>query len=167
MAVSVRPAVESDVPAILGIYNQGIEDRVATLEENPKDMDEMRAWFGAHTGRYRVFVAVAEGGVVGWADVHAYSPRHAYHGVGELSVYIERPWRGRGVGQALLSALEAYARTADFHKLVLGTFPFNQAGQGLYGKMGYRVVGIFRNQGKLDGQWVDVMWMEKVFEPHR
>jgi L-amino acid N-acyltransferase YncA len=160
--VTVRFATPEDLPSILTIYNQGIEDRIATLEQDPKDMAYITHWFAAHTGRYRVFVAENQGSVVGWADLHPYSHRCAYAGVGELSVYVHREWRGKGVGQALLRELEAFARENKFHKLVLGTFPFNASGQGLYRKMGFREVGVFKNHGKLDGNWVDVMWMEKL-----
>lgn len=160
--MDIRFGQFEDLDAILTIYNQGIEDRIATLEVDQKDMDYMTNWFETHNGRHRVFVAETDGEVVGWASLHAYSHRCAYAGVGELSVYIHRDWRGKGVGQKLLTALEAFAKENDFHKLILGTFPFNQNGQGLYHKMGFYEVGTFKNQGKLDGDWVDVMWMEKL-----
>jgi L-amino acid N-acyltransferase YncA len=161
--MNLRQAHQTDLESILSIYNQGIEDRIATLEVELKDMDYITKWFENHNGRYRAFVAEVDGDVVGWASLHPYSHRCAYAGVGELSVYIRRDSRGKGVGQKLLATLEDFARANDFHKLVLGTFPFNQNGQGLYKKMGFREVGTFKNQGKIDGKWVDVMWMEKVF----
>lgn len=160
----VRQAEATDVADMLSIYNEGIEDRIATLEEDCKDMAYMMAWYQGHSGRYAVLAAEEAGSVIGWADIHPYSHRCAYSGVAELSVYVRRDWRGRGVGQKLLDELERWARQHEFHKLVLGTFPFNAAGQGLYHKMGYREVGVFKNQGRLDGQWVDVLWMEKVFD---
>lgn len=160
--MEIRFGQLNDIDALLVIYNQGIEDRIATLELDAKDINYMTDWFESHQGRYRVFVAEADGEVVGWASLHPYSHRCAYAGVGEISVYIRRDWRGRGVGSKLLTALEAFAREHDFHKLVLGTFPFNQNGQGLYRKMGFREVGTFKNHGQLDGKWVDVMWMEKL-----
>ncbi len=160
--MNVRFAEFGDVEAILTIYNQGIEDRVATLELEPKDMVYMTDWFQDHKERYRVFVAETNGEVVGWASLHPYSHRCAYAGVDEISVYIRRDWRGKGVGQQLLMDLEAFAKECHFHKLVLGTFPFNQNGQGLYRKAGFYEVGTFKNHGKLDRQWVDVMWMEKL-----
>ncbi|ACV57589.1 arsinothricin resistance N-acetyltransferase ArsN1 family A [Alicyclobacillus acidocaldarius] len=161
MKVDVRIATREDLPAILSIYNQGIEDRITRLEQDPKDMAYIDTWFSQHNRRYPVFVATVGSNVVGWADLHPYSHRFAYADVGELSVYVERAWRGKGVGQALLRNLEIYAVEHGFHKLVLATFPFNQAGQGLYRKMGFREVGVFRRHGKLGGKWVDVMWMEK------
>jgi L-amino acid N-acyltransferase YncA len=160
--VDVRLARSEHVEAILEIYNQGIEDRIATLELDIKDLDYMTNWLANHDGRYGAFVADVDGDVIGWASISRYSHRCAYAGVGEISVYIRRDFRGKGVGQKLLTALEEFARRHDFHKLVLGTFPFNQNGQGLYKKMGFYEVGTFKNQGKLDGQFVDVMWMEKL-----
>lgn len=160
--MEIRFGILEDIEEILHIYNQGIEDRIATLEVDCKDTAYMTKWFADHAGRYRVLVASVEGAVVGWASLHPYSHRCAYAGVGEISVYIRRDWRGQGVGQRLLTSLEVFAKEHDFHKLVLGTFPFNANGQGLYHKMGFYEVGTFKNQGKVDGKWVDVMWMEKL-----
>ncbi|TCP58140.1 phosphinothricin acetyltransferase [Tumebacillus sp. BK434] len=158
----IRHATPSDLENILLIYNQGIEDRIATLETETKSLDEMRRWLENRTERYFVLVAVVDEGVAGWASVNPYNGRNAYRGVGDLSIYIDRAYRGRGIGQQLLAELEARAAKAQFHKLVLFTFPFNALGQGLYRKAGFREVGIFHNQGKLDGKFVDVMAMEKI-----
>lgn len=103
-----------------------------------------------------------ERNIVGWAAISPYNPRDAYRGVGEISVYIHRDFRGKGIGQRLLKQLEIEASNHDFYKLVLFTFPFNSIGQGLYNKLKYRQVGIFKNQGILDGEFVDVMAMEKI-----
>jgi phosphinothricin acetyltransferase len=161
--LTIRPAVEADLPAILTIYNQGIEDRVATLETVCKDAAYMAAWFHGREPRHAVLVAeTEEGTIAGWASINAYNARAAYREVGELSIYIARGQRGRGVGQRLLGALEAAGRANGFHKFVLFTFPFNGLGQGLYRKFGYREVGVFHEQGTLDGRRVDVMAMEKL-----
>ena len=161
--ITTRPAQETDLAAILTIYNEGIEDRIATLESELKDMDYMRQWFDGHSGRYAVLVAESSSGhVVGWASLNPYSSRCAYAGVADLSVYIQRAWRGRGVGSVLLTNLEPVAYAGRFHKIVLFTFPFNEAGQRLYHKLGYRTVGTFSHQGILDGRFVDVMAMEKL-----
>ncbi|MEH7113269.1 arsinothricin resistance N-acetyltransferase ArsN1 family A [Neobacillus niacini] len=158
----IRQAVESDIKAILEIYNQGIEDRIATLEEKTKDYSFMKEWFERHQSRYRVLVLEQDGKVAGWASLNPYSNRCAYDGVADLSVYIARNYRGKGLGKQLLAEIESSAIANSFHKIVLFTFPFNQLGQGLYRKMGYREVGVFQNQGKLDGEFVDVMAMEKI-----
>jgi L-amino acid N-acyltransferase YncA len=127
----IRKALEADLARILEIYNQGIEDRIATLEETTKDETYMREWFANHQGRFQVLVAVDEGEIVGWAAINRYSARCAYDGVGDLSIYTRRSWRGKGVGSQLLSELEKVGRENKFYKFVLFTFPFNGLGQGL------------------------------------
>jgi L-amino acid N-acyltransferase YncA len=160
--IAIRLSVETDIASIQMIYNQGIKDRIATLEEDTKDLQYMKDWYGKHSGRYKIIVAELAGQVVGWASLNPYNNRCAYDGVADLSVYISRECRGKGIGGKLLSGIEEIARENKFHKIVLFTFPFNQVGQGLYRKMGYREVGVFKNQGILDGKFVDVMAMEKL-----
>ncbi|QQZ59014.1 N-acetyltransferase [Paenibacillus sonchi] len=158
----VRQATLKDIESILRIYNQGIEDRIATLEMETKDFSYMKAWFKDHHGRFSVLVAEKEGEVIGWASLNPYSHRCAYNGVADLSVYIDRGFRGQGVGSSLLESLHKVAKENSFYKIVLFTFPFNQSGQGLYQKMGYRQVGVFEKQGIMDGEFIDVMIMEKL-----
>ena len=159
----IRKVEKKDLMEVLEIYNQGIEDRIATLEVRLKDQDYINSWFNQHQGRYVVLVAQnEERKIIGWAAISPYNPRDAYNGVGEISVYIHRDFRGKGAGQKLLKQLEIEALNHDFYKLVLFTFPSNSLGQGLYNKLRYRQVGIFKNQGILDGEFVDVMAMEKI-----
>lgn len=160
--VSTRPATPDDAAAICTIYNQGIEDRIATLETEPRTPEERRQWMGARAARHPVVVAVTGGQVVGWGSLNAFNPRPAYDNVVDLSVYVERGGRGRGVGRALLQHLLPLARTLGYHKMVLATFPFNEAGVALYQKVGFRPVGVYREQGRLDGRWVDVLIMERL-----
>lgn len=160
--LTVRQATLEDTPSILRIYNQGIEDRIATLETETKDSSYMEAWFKDHQGRFSVLVAEREGSVIGWASLNPYSHRCAYRGVADLSIYIHREYRGQGIGSILLDSLEEEARKNEFRKIVLFTFPFNGNGQGLYRKMKYREVGVFESQGILDGTFIDVMIMEKL-----
>ena len=161
--MSVRRAVAGDVEAITDIYNQGIEDRIATLEVNQKSAKEIGEWF-SRDPRYVILATERDGEVIGWTSLNPYSHRCAYAGVADLSVYVRRDQRGQGVGTKLLEEIEEQAAENGFHKIVLFTFPFSELGQGLYRKRGYREVGVFREQGKLDGQYVDVMAMEKILK---
>ncbi|WP_340026816.1 arsinothricin resistance N-acetyltransferase ArsN1 family A [Paenibacillus sp. FSL K6-1096] len=160
--LTVRQASPEDIESILRIYNQGIEDRIATLETETKDSSYMEAWFNDRQGRFSVLVAETEGKVIGWASLNPYSHRCAYNGVADLSVYIDRSFRGQGAGSSLLESLHKVAKENSFYKIVLFTFPFNENGQGLYRKMGYRQVGVFEKQGVMDGEFIDVMIMEKL-----
>lgn len=160
--ILIRTASPNDIEEILLIYNEGIIDRIATLETITKDKPFMVDWFNKHTDRYKVIVADLDGEVVGWASLNQYNSRQAYDGVADLSVYIKREFRGKGFGGKIMSSIEGLAKENDFHKIVLFTFPFNGLGQSLYKKQGFHEVGVFHNQGKLDGEFVDVMAMEKL-----
>ena len=135
--VSIRPATPDDAAAICTIYNQGIEDRIATLETELRTPDERRQWMGARGPRHPVVVATTDGQVVGWGSLNAFNTRPAYDHVVDLSVYVERAWRGRGVGKALLQHVLGLARQIGYHKMVLATFPYNDAGLALYRRMGF------------------------------
>lgn len=125
-------------------------------------MANLEKWFQDHGSRFTVLVAKCNDVVCGGASINPYSHRCAYNGVADLSIYIHRDFRGKGIGKQLLQHLEVAAKQNDFYKIVLFTFPFNQLGQGLYRKSGYREVGVFEQQGILDGKRIDVMIMEKL-----
>ncbi len=159
----VRDAGLDDLGAIRTIYNEGIEDRVATLDEELKTEAEITQWYrDRRGGRYSVIVAERAGRVIGWASLNPYSGRCAYRGVADLSMYVARDARGMGTGTALLRSLEGRAAGNAFHKLVLFALEFNRAALSLYRKAGYREVGVFKEQGRLDGRFVDVVAMEKI-----
>ena len=158
----IRPAHAADAAAIAAIYNQGIEDRVATLETEPRTPDERRAWLAARDERHPVLVAERGGQALAWASLNPFNPRTAYAHVADLSIYVAREARGAGVGRLLLSRIVDEARRLGFHKMVLAAFPTNTAGMRLYARMGFSTVGTYREQGCLDGRWVDVIIMEQI-----
>jgi L-amino acid N-acyltransferase YncA len=167
-AVTLRPARAGDAEAVCTIYNQGIEDRVATLEIELRTTEERREWMAARGPRHPVIVA--ESGevpgtariVVGWGSLNVFNARPAYRHVADFSVYVERAWRGKGVGHRLLERLIEIAREVGYHKMVLSTFPTNAGGVRLYERLGFSRVGVHHEQGMLDGQWVDTLIMEKL-----
>jgi L-amino acid N-acyltransferase YncA len=159
--VTLRDATLADAEAICRIYNQGIEDRVATLETEARTPAERREWLAARGPRHPVLVAETTQPLA-WASLNRFNPRPVYDHVADISVYVERACRGHGVGRALLSALIERARVIGYHKLVLAAFPDNTAGMALYARLGFTRVGVYREQGRLDGRWVDVVVMERL-----
>ena len=164
-ALSVRPATVDDATVICLIYNQGIEDRVATLETELRTPEERGQWLAARGPRHPVIVAeTADDGVVGWGSLNVFNARAAYRFVADFSIYVERGWRGKGAGSVLLKRLIELGREHGYHNLVLSAFPTNDGGMALYTKLGFRTVGIYKEQGRLDGRWVDTIIMEKLLE---
>jgi phosphinothricin acetyltransferase len=161
--VVIRDARAEDAEAIAAIYNQGIEDRVATLETQTRTAEERADWMAGKSHRHPVLAATDQSGaVVGWGSLNQFNPRPAYDHVVDFSIYVGRDQRGRGIGDALLGALVDRARALGYHKMVLAAFPTNAPGMRLYQRHGFVTVGIYREQGRLDNRWVDVIAMEKI-----
>lgn len=163
MDYKTREASVYDIALITKIYNQGIEERIATLETSLKSIDEMKSWLANRSDRHKVLVIEdCNGAVKGWASINTFNSRCCYSGVADMSIYIEREERGKGLGKTLLGYLVEAAREQGFHKLVLSAFEFNEAGKRLYRSVGFREVGTYINQGILDGKFVNVTIMEKL-----
>ena len=160
--VRVRRAQRRDAAAIAEIYNQGIIERVATFEDEPRTVEAMIRWVNEHGQRFPALVGVVGDAVVGWASVSEYRPRPCYAGIGEFSIYIDERWRGRGVGRVLLPALIDAAERAGFWKLVPRVFPFNTGSRRLCAASGFREVGAYEKHAQLDGEWLDVIIVERL-----
>jgi L-amino acid N-acyltransferase YncA len=159
-----RRAVAADAAAIAAIYNEGIEDRVATFETEPRGANDILAWLEADLP---VVVAEEDGDVIAWAAAHPYRSRAAYSGIGEFSMYVARERRGRGLGRAALAALIEECDRRGYWKLVSRIFPENEASLALCRSLGFREVGIYRRHGKLDGEWRDCVIVERLLEEAR
>ena len=164
----IRPATAADVESICRIYNQGIEDRVATLETELRTPEERRQWLAARDPRHPVIVAETTGAepptILGWGSLNTFNSREAYRFVVDFSIYVERGARGQGVGRVMLTRLIELAREHGYHKLVLSAFPTNASGMALYTRLGFRTVGVYKEQGRFDGRWVDTIIMEKLLD---
>jgi phosphinothricin acetyltransferase len=160
--LQVRAARFADLQLIQDIHNQGIIDRVATLDTDLRTMADTQLWFKRHGPRHPVLVAEVNDSIVGWASLNTFNTRPVYQYVADLSIYLARPWRGKGLGTLLLAPLIALARTLGYHKIVLSAFPTNTTGMRLYQRQGFTTVGIYKEMGLLDGRWVDTILMEKL-----
>jgi L-amino acid N-acyltransferase YncA len=141
------------------IYNQGIEDRMATFETRMRSPGDIKAWFdGAHPA----IVVEEAGAVIAFAGTSLYRPRECYAGIAECSVYVDRVWRGLGAGRMALAAVHDAARAAGFHKLVSRVFPENVQSLAMLDKLGWRKVGVYHRHGRLDGAWRDVVIVERI-----
>ena len=154
-----RAASEEDAEAIARIYNEGIEERIATFETSRRTAREIREWFD---GRHPVVVVEEEGAVISFATTSAYSPRGCYSGVAEFSVYTAGEARGRGAGRLAMEALMEAAEEAGFWKLVSRVFVENTSSRKLLISLGFREVGVHEKHARLDGIWRDVVVVERL-----
>ena len=137
----VRAFEERDAGHVAEIYNQGIADRNATFETEPRSAERLAQEFAAGAGRFPVVVVERDGTVLSAAWASQYRPRSVYAGVAEA------------------------AEERGFWKLVSRIFPENIASRRLCQSLGFREVGVYRRHGKLDGVWRDCVIVERLLEP--
>jgi L-amino acid N-acyltransferase YncA len=162
VSLTDRPARPGDAPAIARIYNQGIEDRVATFETDPRSPAQVAATLERRAGTHPVVVVERDAHVLAFAWTGPYSDRPCYRGIGELSVYVERAARGGGLGRLAMDALVRECDLMGYWKLVSRVFTDNAASRRLCVAAGFREVGIHRRHARLDGVWRDVVVVERL-----
>jgi phosphinothricin acetyltransferase len=160
--LQARLARLEDVGAITRIYNQGIEDRVATFETRLRVEEDVRGWFDGTHPIVVVTDSGREGAVVAFAATSTYRPRECYAGIAEFSVYVAREARGHGAGRLAMEALIEAAEGAGFWKLVSRVFVENEASRALLRAVGFREVGVYHQHAQLDGAWKDVVIVERL-----
>lgn len=161
-ALRARAARTMDAADIARVWNEGIEDRVATFETEPRTADRIATWMREKEPTYPTVVVERDGHVVAWAAASRYRPRECYDGVAEFSVYVARDARGHGAGRVAMDALIAASERARLWKLVSRVFPENVASLRLLRAVGFREVGTYRRHAKLDGAWRDVVIVERL-----
>ena len=155
--VIVRPLVDADLDAVLGIYAEGLATRNATFETTVPTAEQLRArWLPD-----LAWAAELDGEVVGWTAVMPVSARSCYAGVGESTVYVAASARGRGIGKTLLHAQVTGADAAGMWTLQTSIFPENRASVALHHSAGYRTLAIRHAIGQLDGVWRDTVLLER------
>src|SRR5207249_3809330 len=122
---SIRRAEEEDLPEIVRIYNQAIEERIATCDLEPATVEIRRPWFERFDERHRLHVSVLGDTVVGWSAVLPYDPKAGYAGTAEHSIYVAREARGAGLGSRLLEHLIDSATTNGIRCLMGRIFRHN------------------------------------------
>jgi L-amino acid N-acyltransferase YncA len=159
--VVIRSAEPGDADAIAAIYNEGIVERVATFQTVLQGGPDFALPIARAT-EYPLLVAEDDGRVVGWAGAKQYSDFPPYRPVAECMLYVTASERGRGIGTALLNALASQATEAGFTKLIGKIFTENERSIELVRRCGFREVGVHLRHGRLDGEWRDVLLVERL-----
>ncbi|RJQ75417.1 N-acetyltransferase [Pseudonocardiaceae bacterium YIM PH 21723] len=147
----------TDADAVLDIYAHGIRSGLATFET------EVPGWAAFDATRLpgHRWVLEQEGAVRGWIACSPVSSRCVYSGVVEHSVYVHPLARRTGAGRALLDRLITSTEQAGIWTIQAGMFPDNTGSIALHEAVGFRVVGTRERLGRRDGQWRDVLLMER------
>jgi L-amino acid N-acyltransferase YncA len=160
-----RDAVESDLPAIVGIYNAAIPGRMATADTEPVSLESRRAWFREHTPASRpLWVMESEGAIVGWLSFQSFYGRPAYHATAEISIYVSPAHHGRGIGKQLLRAAMDRSPRLGLTALVGYIFGHNEPSLRLFEGCGFQRWGYLPRIAELDGVERDLVVVGRRIE---
>jgi L-amino acid N-acyltransferase YncA len=157
----IRDATKSDVPAILGIYNDVVTNTTAIYDERPSTLEERQAWFEARSKNFPVLVGELNGEVAGFSTFGEWRSRWGYRFTVEHSVHVRADCRGKGIGRQLIEALFPRAAAMNVHMMIAHIDSAAAASLRLHEKLGFKNVGTFREVGKMRGGWLSVVVMQK------
>ncbi len=157
MEIVILKMKDEDWPVIQEIYQEGIGTGNATFETEAPDWEQ---WDKDHLKDCRL-VAKSKEEIVGWVALSPVSSRCVYHGVAEASLYVRDSFRGEGIGKVLLKAAIEESERAGIWTLQSMTFPENAASIAIQKACGFKEVGRREKIGCMDGQWRDVVLLER------
>ena len=164
--VSTRPALLSDLPRLVEIYNHYILNTSITFNTRPFTVEGFGHWFEEHSDgqRHRLVVATENddyGRIIGYAGAGRFRPKEAYETTVETTIYCLPECTRRGIGTLLTGALFELIAGQDIHRIVAGVTLPNPASIALHQRFGFRHVGTFTGNGRKFGKYWDVAWFER------
>lgn len=161
MNYELREMLPSDEARVLEIFQQGVNSGMATFETT---VPTAEAWNMDYFNDCRWVLENEANEVVGWCALKPVSKREVYKGVAEVSIYFDNDYQGKGLGSILLKKMILDSERHGFWTLQANIFSENEASLRFHQKNGFRIVGMRKKIGKLNGEWKDVIMLEKRSE---
>jgi len=162
----IRPAVLSDLPRLTEIYNHYVINTPITFDLEPKTVESRVSWFEQFglTGRYQLLVAEENGTLVGYAGTTRFRPKAAYDTTVETTIYCAPESKGEGIGSRLYAALSEAIAEEDIRSIVAGYTLPNAASAALHERFGFKLVGVFKDNGRKFNRYWDVAWTQRPLQ---
>jgi L-amino acid N-acyltransferase len=159
----IRDARDTDLPAILAIYNDVVQTTTAIYEDDLSTLEQRRAWFdGRRKQGLPVLVGEEAGEVIGFSSFGDWRSRWGYRFTVEHSVHIRADRRGRGHGRALIEALFPLAAEMKMHVMIGHIDSAAAASIRLHEKLGFERVGYYREVAWKFDRWLDLVAVQKT-----
>lgn len=161
--LTIRQATVNDMGVVAEIYNDAILNTTATFDTETKSLENRIQWLNQHSAMNPVIVGELNNQVVGWASLSKWSDRCAYDTTAEVSVYVHKDFRDRGIGRKLLEVITLEGEKAGLHTILSRITQGNEKSIHLHEIFGYEHIGVLKEVGMKFGEFLDVHMMQKVF----
>lgn len=159
----IRDATEADLPAIQAVYAHHVLTGVASFEEVPPSVDDLRTRLASVRSHGLPYMVAEIGGeIAGYCYATPYRPRAAYRNTIEDSIYMNDAYRGRGVGRMLLQALIERCESGPWRQMVAVIADGGSGGSlSLHTQLGFELTGTLKAVGFKHGRWLDTTLMQR------
>ncbi|MES2431266.1 MAG: N-acetyltransferase family protein [Bacteroidota bacterium] len=161
--ITIRTATESDLPAMLVIYNDIIVNTTAVWDYEPHSLEMRKEWFATKQQQgFPVFVAIENDTILGFASIGTFRTWVGYRFTVENSLYIDRNSRGKGIGKLLLQKTIDAAKELKLHSIIAGIDGENEISIQLHKKLGFVEVANMKEVGYKFDRWLDLKLLELI-----
>lgn len=157
----IRPATAADAPALAALWNPVIRDTAVTFNAQEKTPQDIATMIAQRHADGHAFLVATKGNLMGFATYSQFRGGIGYARSMEHTILLAPEAQGRGIGRALMSALESHARSAGAHCLFAGVSAENPAGRAFHARIGFAEVAILQQAGYKFGRYMDLVLMQK------
>lgn len=162
--LTIRRATTTDLAAITAIYNDVVVSMTATFDTHTKTIKERENWFANHGTKYPILVAENNNHITGWASLSKWSDRLAYADTAEISLYVRKDQRGKGIGRRLMTAILDEGRRTSLHAVIARIVEGNDLSIYLHESAGFWQVGTMKEVGRKFGKLLDINIMQIILQ---
>lgn len=158
----IRPARAEDAEGIAAIWNPVIRDTTIIFASTERPPAEVAAIIAERqAGGHGFWVAEEDGAILGFATYFPFRAGTGYARTKEHTILLAPHTHGRGIGRALMAAVEDHARAAGAHSIYAGVSGENAQGIAFHAALGYETAAILTEAGFKFGRWLDLHLMRK------
>ncbi len=165
--LTIRRATSADLAAITAIYNDAVVSTTATFDTQTKNLEEQKTWFSKHGEKYPILVAEDDNLIIGWASLSRWSGRCAYADTAEISLYVHKDQKGKGIGRRLMTAILDEGRKTSLHVVIARIVEGNDLSIYLHESAGFWQVGTMKEVGRKFGKLLDINIMQIILQDER
>ncbi len=163
--MTIRNVVKKDLPIILEIMNEAIENTTAIYDYYPRNYEFVETWFAEkQSDNLPVLVCELNNVAVAYGTYGSFRARTAYKFSVEHSIYVHTDYQGRGIGKLLLAALISAAKEGGYHTMIAGIDASNEKSCAFHHQFGFEEVGRIKEVGYKFDRWLDLVFMQLILK---
>jgi len=161
--VKILPASVDDAEAIIAIWNPVISETTVTFNSVTKSAGEVTAMIKDRRTAGQAFLVARQGtDLLGFATYGKFRNGAGYVHTVEHTVILADHAKGKGVGRALLAALESHAHTNGVHSMIASVAAENTAAIAFHKAAGFTQVAYIPEAGRKFDRWLNVVFLQKI-----